>query len=197
LRDYQQINAELVRLLNLGHSHIRLEGVEGQRLLALRLSGSWQAVVELDGNAGPELAAELDAPGLLVICRGSAADGAGRGMSAGRLLILGTAGTGLGYAQRGGLIVAVRPVGPRAGLGQLGGDLVLLDGCGSLAGERQSGGRLFLRPELAGPHAGFAARGGRMLHVNKSDPNASSLDSEQRRTYEAAVELAGYFSNRT
>ena len=82
LRDYQQINAELVRRLNLGQPHVRLEGVEGQRLLVSRLAGAWQAVIEVDGNAGPELAAELDAPGLTVVCRGSAADGAGRGLVA-------------------------------------------------------------------------------------------------------------------
>ena len=90
LRDYQQINAELVRRLNLGERHVRLEGVDGQRLLVSRIAGAWKALIELDGNAGPELAAELDAPDLTVVCRGSAADGAGRGLAAGRLLIGGT-----------------------------------------------------------------------------------------------------------
>src|SRR4051794_29906274 len=59
LRDYHQINAELVRRLDLGQRHVRLEGVAGHRLLVAGLAGPWQAIVEVDGNAGPELAAEL------------------------------------------------------------------------------------------------------------------------------------------
>jgi glutamate synthase domain-containing protein 3 len=193
LRDYQQINAELIRRLNVGQRHVRLEGVEGQRLLVSRLAGSWQALIEVDGNAGPELAAELNASGLTVICRGSAADGAGRGLLAGRLVILGTAGTALGYFQQGGLIVACRDAGPRAGLCQRGGDLVLLDRTGALTGERQSGGRLFSKEGRAGPHLGFAARGGRLIALPSDDNLPRQLDSDDHLLMEEALGLAYRF----
>ncbi|QEH33061.1 GXGXG motif protein [Aquisphaera giovannonii] len=187
LRDYHQINAELEHRLQLGHRRIRLDGVEGQRLLLLRLRGPWRAVVELAGNAGPELAAEMDAPGLVVVCRGSAADGAGRGLAGGTLLILGNAGVALGYGQRGGRIVAAGVVGARAGLLQEGGDLVLLNGSGRLTGEAQSGGRILFRRDFAGPHVGHARRGGTVLDDSPrgtigegSAPDAAGLAHEAR-----------------
>lgn len=166
LRDYHQINAELVRRLDLGQRHVRLEGVAGHRLLVAGLAGPWNALVEIDGNAGPELASDLDAAGLTVVCRGNAADGAGSHLLAGKLIILGTAGTALGYLQCGGLILASAGVGPRAGLHQRGGDLVLLGTSGALAGERRSGGQLFLRASLVGGHLGFGALGGRCIDID-------------------------------
>jgi len=45
----------------------------GTAILAARLAGDWSAVVEVEGCAGPELAAELNAPSLTVVCRGHAA----------------------------------------------------------------------------------------------------------------------------
>jgi glutamate synthase domain-containing protein 3 len=193
LRDYQQINAEILRRLNLGQKQVRLEGVAGQRLLLAQLAGAWTAVIEVQGDAGPELAAELDAPGLTVVCRGAAADGAGRGMVAGTLVILGPAGVALGYAQRGGLIIACREVGARAGLGQSGGDIVLLDRAGALTGERQSGGRLLFQRSLAGAHAGHGSRGGRRLEIPASDDSRTELDTMDRRLVDKAFEIRGRF----
>src|SRR5437016_3102823 len=109
IRDYQVINAELIRLLGEGHPRVRLVGAEGQRLLVAGLAGPWAATIEVEGAAGPELAAELDAPGLVVICRGPAADGAARGLRAGALLILGGAGDAVGYTQGGGTVVVAGP----------------------------------------------------------------------------------------
>ena len=77
IRDYQKINAELVALLDAGHRRVRLAGAEGQRLLGSGLRGAWNALIDLEGLAGTELAAALDAPGLTIVCRGPAADGAG------------------------------------------------------------------------------------------------------------------------
>lgn len=166
LRDYHQINAEVVRRLDRGETHVRLEGVERQRLLAARLKGDWNATVELLGDAGPELAAGMDAPGLVVVCRGSSGDGAGSGLCAGAVLLLGPTGTAVGYAQSGGLIVAVGRAGPRAGLRMSGGDLVLLTATGPLAGEGQTGGRLYLPMSDVGPHVGWNARGGQRSRVD-------------------------------
>jgi methylamine---glutamate N-methyltransferase subunit B len=194
LRDYHQINAELVRRLRLGQRHVRLEGVEGQRLLVAGLAGPWQALVEVDGNAGPELAAEMNAPGLTVVCRGTAADGAGRGLVAGTLVVLGPASAALGYLQQGGLIVAAGEVGPRPGLCQRGGELVLLGKAGSLAGERRSGGRLFLHEHQAGPHLGFGSRGGRSIPLGKDLAHLEELAPEDRSVVEGALELSGKFS---
>jgi len=193
LRDYQQINAELVRRLNLGQRHVRLEGVDGQRLLVSRIAGAWQALIEVEGNAGPELTAELDAPGLTVVCRGSAADGAGRGLAAGRLVIGGKASAAVGYFQRGGLIVVVGDVGPRAGLAQCGGDLVLLGKVGALAGERQTGGRLVFKQGRIGPHAGHGRRAGRLIALPPEELLAADLDDDDSRLMKAALGLANRF----
>jgi glutamate synthase domain-containing protein 3 len=193
LRDYQQINVELVRRLDLGQGHVRLEGVEGHRLLAFRLAGDWQAVIEINGDAGPELAAELAAPGLTVVCRGTAADGAGRGLVAGRLVILQAAGTALGYFQEEGLIVAGGDTGPRAGLCQKGGDLVILGRAGALAGERQAGGRIYFRPSLAGTDQGFGARGGRRVELPPAGILPDWLDHDDKRVLEEAAGLLDRF----
>ncbi len=160
IRDYHAINSEIVRHLDAGRRRIRLSGVRGQRLLAAGLTGPWEAVIEIQGDAGPELAAGLDAPRLTVIGRGGAADGAASRLIDGRVVVLGDVGMAFGYAQRGGLAVAVGGAAGRAGLCQSGGDLVLLGDTGPLAGERQSGGRLLARPDRIGPHAGRGRRGG-------------------------------------
>jgi glutamate synthase domain-containing protein 3 len=193
LRDYHQINGELLHRLNLGERHIRLQGADGQRLLVAQITGAWQALIEIDGNAGTELAAELDAPGLTVVCRGSTADGAGRGMAAGRLLIGQSAGAALGYFQRGGMILANGNVGARAGLNQLGGDLVLLERVGALAGERQSGGRLFFKQGHIGLHAGRGRRGGRLVSLPLEQPLESDLAQDDRHLVETALGLANRF----
>lgn len=175
IRDYERINAELVQWLDNGHAHVRLAGAEGQRLLVAGLVGAWSAVVEVEGRAGPELAAGMDAPGLTVVCRGPAADGAARSLRAGRVLILGNAGPSIGYAQAGGVILAARGVGPRAGLNQKGGVLILLGPVGQLAGERQSGGVVFAHVDRLGPHASRGQRGGRFIRL---PPVGDPPDSE-------------------
>lgn len=177
IRDYRAINLEIVRLLEQGHRAIRLVGVGGQRLLAAGIVGDWEAVIDLDGDAGPELAAGLDAPGLTIIGGGSAEGGAASGLRAGRVVVLGPVGTAFGYAQRGGLAVAVGAAGPRAGLLQSGGDLVLLGDAGPMAGERQSGGRLFAAAGL-GAHAGHGRRGGRLIRVG---PGGGSAERDADR----------------
>ncbi|GAC1468273.1 MAG: hypothetical protein NVSMB9_10770 [Isosphaeraceae bacterium] len=169
IRDYQRINAELVVLLDAGHPRIRLVGAEGQRLLLAGLRGSWEARVDVEGMAGPELAAGLSARGLVVVCDGNAADGAGSGLREGRLLIRGEAGAAVGYAQRGGTIVVVGDAGPRAGLNQSGGLLVLLGAAGRLAGERQAGGRAFLWAERSGSHLGRGRRGGELIPLRPDE----------------------------
>jgi methylamine---glutamate N-methyltransferase subunit B len=193
LRDYHQINAELLRRLSLGQRYLRLEGVEGQRLLILRLAGSWQAVIEVDGNAGPELAAEMDAPGVTVVCRGSAADGAGRDLRAGKLLILGRAGPVLGYFQHGGVIVAAGDVGARAGLCQRGGSLILLGNLGPLVGERQSGGSIFLKDGPIVPNAGHGACGGRLIRLQAEPLDLSGVDGDDRAVIASALDLLKEF----
>ncbi len=163
VRDYVRINAELVALLDEGHPRIRLESAEGQRLLASGLVGPWDAVVEVGGRTGPELAANLDAPRLRIIARGGTLDGPGRGLRAGLIVILGDAGDGVGYAQSGGLLVVTGNAAHRAGLAQSGGTLAVLGSTGRLAGDRQSGGFFFLGPGGLGPHPGRAWRGGRRV----------------------------------
>jgi glutamate synthase domain-containing protein 3 len=163
IRDYQRINSELVRRLDAGSAHVRLAGVEGQRLLVSGLAGPWLATVEVEGDAGPELAAWLDAPGLTVVCRGRAADGAGLGLKAGRLIVLGDVGPACGYVMIGGSIVVAGDADPRAGLDQHGGSVVILGSVGRLAAERQTGGFFAARAEAIGPHAGIGRSGGRFV----------------------------------
>jgi glutamate synthase domain-containing protein 3 len=182
IRDYRAINQELVRHLDQGCRSLRLTGALGQRLLASELRGPWGAVIEIEGDAGPELAAGLDATGLTVVCRGSARDGAASGLKAGCVLVLGRVGTALGYAQRGGLAMVAGTAGARAGLGQLGGDLILIGRAGPLVGERQSGGRLITHADL-GPHAGRGRRGGRFLRL---DQRREPLEEDDRAALECA-----------
>ena len=163
VREYPRINAEVVRHLDAGHARVVLAGAGGHRLLLHGLTGPWNAVVEVEGHAGPELAAELDAPGLTVVCRGPVADGAARDLRAGRVVILGDAGDALAYSQRGGAVLVAGSSGHRAGLGLAGGSLVLLGAVGRLAGERQGGGRLWAVDGQLGPHSGRGRRGGRLV----------------------------------
>lgn len=183
LRDYHQINAEVVRRLQRGERRVRLEGPAGHRLLLAGLAGAWDAVIEVAGDAGPELAAGMDAPGVIVVCSGRSADGAGAGMRSGTLLLLGPSGSATGCRLAGGTIVAADAVGPRAGLGMSGGDLVLLGAVGPIAGDRQSGGRIFL-PTGPIPHAGREAVGGRRFLGVPDD-----ADPDARLAFDAARSL--------
>jgi glutamate synthase domain-containing protein 3 len=163
IRDYQRINAELVRLLDSGSPRVRLVGVERQRLLAAGLAGRWNAVIEVEGNAGPELAAGLDAPGLTVLCRGDANDGVARSMKAGRVVVLGSASDAPGYDQRGGILVIVGDAGHRAGLNLQGGSQLYQGKVGRLLGERQSGGAIYAPLGAVGPHSGRGRSGGDLI----------------------------------
>lgn len=165
IRDYEQINKELTRLLAGGARRVVLAGVEGQRLLASGIRGPWSASIEVRGRAGPELAAGLDAPGVFVICRGDAADGAGSRLASGTVVVEGGVGDGLGYAQSGGTILVLGPAEHRAGLLQAGGTLVVLGGLGRLANEGQSGGTFVMGEGHAGPHLGRGRRGGRRVEI--------------------------------
>jgi glutamate synthase domain-containing protein 3 len=188
VRDYRAINSELVRHLDQGCQRFRLTGVNGHRLLVSGLAGSWSAVIEVVGDAGPELAAEMDAPGITVVCRASTADGGASRLKSGRVLILGAAGPAFGYALRGGLAMVVGTTGARAGLRQLGGDLILLGRVGPLAGERQRGGRVLTHADL-GPHAGRGRLGGRFIRM---DVGGGMLgDAEDRAAMGAALSSFG------
>ena len=160
VRDFVRINAEIVGLLNLGHQRIRLEGAEGQRLIAAGLTGGWRGVIEVFGRTGPEFAANLAAPELRIIGHGSTLDGAGRGLRAGLIAISGNAGDGLGAAQSGGTLLVTGTAGHRAGLGQTGGTLAVLGSTGRLAGDRQAGGLFFVGAAGVGLSAGRGQRGG-------------------------------------
>lgn len=189
IRDYQRINAELIALLDRGHPQIHLEGAEGQRLLASGLSGQWHAVVEIQGPTGPELAANLDAPHLTIIARGSTRDGAARGLRSGRVLILGDAGDAAGYAQSGGILIVAGLTGHRAGLAQSGGVLAILGSTGRLVSDRQTGGHCFLPSGAYGPHGGRGRQGGRFLE--SLDP--ARLDLTDRAAWRSIQDLArGY-----
>ena len=176
VREYPRINAEAVRHLDAGHARVVLAGAAGHRLLLQGLSGPWNATVEVEGYAGPELAAELNAPGLMVVCRGPVGDGAARDLRAGRLLILGNAGDALAYSQRGGAVLVAGSSGHRAGLGLAGGSLVLLGDVGRLAGERQSGGLLWAVDGRLGPHARRGQRGGRFVRFIPDGDDNSGME---------------------
>lgn len=165
IRDYQRINAEVARRLDEGHERVRLMGAEGQRLLVAGHSGPWRAVIEIHGRAGPELAAELDAPGLSVVCHGSAADGVARGLRNGLVVVRGDVGVALGYSMSGGGVVVTGEAGPRSGLDQAGGVILVLGRLGRLAGERQSGGSFFALEGMVGEYAGRGRVGGRFLEL--------------------------------
>jgi methylamine---glutamate N-methyltransferase subunit B len=192
IRDYRAINGELVRHLDDGRRRFRLTGANGHRLLVAGLTGPWSAVIEVDGNAGPELSAEMDAPGVTVVCRGAAADGGASRMKSGRVLILGAVGPAFGYALRGGLAMVVGTAGARAGLRQLGGDLILLGPAGSLAGERQAGGRFITHGPL-GTHPGRGRQGGRFIRMDVEGGVLGDADDRgaMREAFEAFAPWLG------
>ncbi|WP_169979165.1 glutamate synthase [Tautonia rosea] len=188
VRDYQQINRELIQALDSGHRLIRLTEVEGQRLLASRLRGSWSAVIEVLGNAGPELASELDAPEVTIFCRGSAADGAGRGLRSGRLVISDGAGDALGALMVGGTIIVRGKAGHRAGLRQRGGSLVLLGGAGRLLADRQSGGLIFVESNQITSASGRGRSKGRLVPLPDPLRKIDSLATEDANALSIALE---------
>jgi glutamate synthase domain-containing protein 3 len=190
VRDYQRINAEVVQRLDQGLRHVRLIGVEAQRLLLAGVTGSWSALIEIEGNAGPELAFGLDSPGLRVVCLGSAADGVGSGLIDGQLLILGAAGACVGMSQRGGRITIAGPCADRAGLNQSGGSLMLLGQVGALAGERQAGGILLVADRPVGNHPGRGRRGGQFLSI-RDDANLLNTTLNPFRQWLTPELLAG------
>lgn len=180
VRDYHRINAELAALLDRGHARVRLDRVGGQRLLLAGLRGPWRAAVEVFGDAGPEFAAGLDAPGLSVVVHGAVADGVGRGLAGGAVAVLGAGGDGAGYGQIGGALVLVGVAGHRAGLAMQGGLLVLRNGAGRLCGERQAGGLIVVEAGPLGPDAGHARSGGRLVR-----PGEPMDDAERARVIAA------------
>jgi glutamate synthase domain-containing protein 3 len=173
IRDYAQINAYLAQALDRGAKVVRLTGVDGQRLLGSRLRGPWNAAIEVEGRAGPELAAEMDAPGLSVVALQGAADGAGRGLMAGRIVVLGPASDGLGYAMLDGTILALSGAGARAGLRQKGGLIAISGPVGPLAAERQSGGTFWVLSGHVGGHPGRGRQGGRLIAPGFGEPDTA------------------------
>ena len=194
LRDPRRINAELIRRLDQGDAHVRIEGAEGHRLLLAGLTGSWRATVVIQGWSGPELCFGMNAPGVTVVCRGSSGDGAGSGMRAGTLALMGPSGTAVGYHQEGGVIIAAEIVGPRAGLGMLGGDLFLFNFAKSFAGERQRGGRLFYPAHRVGRCWGWKATGGERHWIPGMWDNRRDLAA--RLVIDQAARLSARFSTR-
>jgi hypothetical protein len=191
VRDYHQINRELVRALDDGRRRIRLTDVEGQRLLAAGLRGDWPAEVEILGNAGPELALGLDAPELSIICRGNAADGAGRGLRSGRLIILGHAGDAVGALMSGGSIVVQRDAGHRVGLRQRGGTIVLLGRSGRLLADRQSGGFCFAAPSTIDGSTSRERSGGSAIPFHPPGPPVESDRSAESEALRDALRGLG------
>jgi hypothetical protein len=192
IRDYDRINAELAVRLDAGLAHVRLIGAEGQRLLLAGLSGAWSALVEIEGNTGPELGAALQAPGLTIVVRGTTGDGAASGLRAGNVILLGRTGEALGYAQESGTVLAAAGAGHRAGLGQRGGVLVALGPIGRLAGERQAGGQFFAEADRLGPYAGHARRGGSFLRLSRGPESAPDfgLAPDEAETYRSVLRSA-------
>jgi formylmethanofuran dehydrogenase subunit C len=181
IRDYQRINAQVAQWLDEGHRRVRLTGVDGQRLLLSGLSGSWPALVEIEGDAGPELGAGVRAPNLVMVCRGNAADGAGRDLAAGCLVITGTAGDAVAYRLAGGTVVVQGAAGHRAGLEMSGGSLVLCGSVGRLAADRQRGGRIYVVNGPIGPHPAHASTGGRLICASEIFPGSTPPTAEDLR----------------
>ena len=162
--------------------------MEKQRLLLAEVAGPWSALVEVEGNAGPELGSRLNAPNLRVVCRGSVADGLGSGLVEGKILVLGDAGAGAGMSQLGGSIVVAGSAAERAGLNQRGGLLTLLGAVGRLAGERQSGGTFLAFERNLAERSGQNRRGG--LSILLGQP---ATDEQTRTLSEILRPFQGLF----
>ena len=185
IRDYQRINAELARLLDEGHARVRLSGAEGHRLLISDLAGSWQAVVEVEGRAGPEFAAGLDAPGVTVVCRGPATDG-GAKSPRGESRSSATRAMPWAMPRRAASCSSPGRRVPAAGLNQHGGVLAVLGAVGRLAGDRQAGGRLFAFDDRIGSHAGRGPAG-RLIRLTPGDDPMAGIDPDDAAIYRALL----------
>lgn len=161
IRDFWLINRSVERLLDQGHSLIRLVGVERQRLLLSQLHGDWPGRIVVEGNPGPEFAAEFDCPNIVIDCHGSTSDGAARAMGAGCVLIRGRGGDALGLNLRGGIVMVLGDAGERLGLEMVDGVLGVAGSIGRLLGERQRGGRILIMQQATrGPFVRHGAVGG-------------------------------------
>lgn len=167
IRDYHVINRLVAQALENGEHEIQLAGVDGQRLLLERLTGPWKARIEINGNAGPELAFAMNAPSVAVDCLGNAADGTGAHLNAGLLTIRGSTGAAAALCQHGGTIVVHGQTGPRAALRMNGGILVLMSSPATRTGEWQSGGTIYQPPQT---QADTARHGGLVLDLALCDP---------------------------
>lgn len=187
IRDYERINIQLAQMLDDGQTRIRLAGVDGQRLLVSGLRGNWSAVVEIEGNTGPELAACLDAPNLIVLARGSAADGAGRSLRAGSLLVFGESGDATAYRQSGGVVVVLGTSGHRAGLELSGGTLIVGGPTGRLLADRQCGGRIIALHASHGANVGHGRTGGRLISPSHVAIGFDPLTTEDAAAFQESI----------
>ncbi len=111
-KHYREVNATLEKWWELGHRHVTLEDVCGQRYIGRALSG--EGYIQVRGIPGDDLGMFLNGPTLDVV--GNAQDGVGNTMNAGKIIIRGDARDILGLSMRGGKIWVRGNVGYRVGI---------------------------------------------------------------------------------
>ncbi|MEW6222183.1 MAG: hypothetical protein AB1476_02515 [Candidatus Hadarchaeota archaeon] len=109
---YRKLNELIHSAVASGEKEIVIDNVNGQRYIGDGLSGD--AVIQINGVPGNDLAAFMDGP--TVIVNNNAQDGVGNTMNSGKVVVDGDAGDIVGYAMRGGEIYIRGSVGYRTGI---------------------------------------------------------------------------------
>lgn len=111
--NYKDLNHKIRCALKIGHNHILIRNVLGQRYIGTGISNS-NAVIEIEGIPGEDLGFALD--GSKIIVKGHAQNSIGNTMDRGKIVVHGLAGDALAYGMRGGKILVRDDVGYRVGI---------------------------------------------------------------------------------
>lgn len=206
---YKNLNEKIRDLIDGGVQEIQLDNVNGQRYIAVGLSGAQK--ITINGIPGNNLASLMD--GLTVVVYGNGQDGIGNTMNDGTVIIHGNSTDITGYSMRGGKIFIKGDVGYRVGIHMKAykekQPLIVIGGkAGDFFGEYMAGGNLVLlglnlKPgeALTGDYVGTGMHGGTM-YVRGEIPSynlgkevkVEHLDDTDHSFLKKVVEeFAGYF----
>ena len=206
---YRQLNEQIRAALDAGARRLVVRNLCGQRYIGCGLRR--QALLELEGTPGNDLAAFMDGPSIVV--RGNAQDGVGNTMTSGEIVVHGHAGDLLAHSLRGGRIFVRGGAGYRCGIHMkqfhepvpvvmIGGTL------GDYAGEYMAGGILIVLgldappgAPLVGNYLGTGMHNGaiylrgdvRDFQMGKEISRTEISPADRQRLAELVGQFAGYF----
>jgi glutamate synthase domain-containing protein 3 len=129
-RSPREINAEIRRLIEAGHSDIRIKNPGARHNLGVGLCVPVR--IHVEGSAGYYCAGMIDGPSFEIA--GGAGWGLAESMLSGNVVVRGNAGNGAAAAIRGGTVVIHESAAARLGIGMKGGLVLVAGDCGYMAG---------------------------------------------------------------